>query len=165
MLRVGRLLSLWASCLVPFALCLALAAPAGATVLLPAQMSDIVEGSQLIVHGRVTDVRSEMPAGRRSIHSFVTVAVDQALKGRPGATVTFRVPQGQVGRYRRIIIGAPEFAVGEEIVVFLTGRAPAIPTVFGLNQGVRRLRGDAAARRIALAGYARQVRDIVGRTR
>src|SRR5688572_1558091 len=115
MSRVRPLLSLWALRLVPCALCLALAAPAGATVLLPAQMSDIVDGSQVIVHGRVIDVRSEMPAGRRSIHSFVTVAVDQALKGSPGATVTFRVPQGQVGRYRRIIIGAPEFAVGEEI--------------------------------------------------
>jgi hypothetical protein len=134
-------------------------------VVLPAQMTDIVNGSQLIVHGRVIDVRSEMPAGRRSIHSFVTVAVDQALKGSAGATVTFRVPQGQVGRYRRIIVGAPEFAVGEQILVFLTGRPPTIPTVFGLNQGVRRLRGDAANRRLALDGYARQVRDIVERAR
>ena len=155
----------WALYLLPWAFCLAVAAPAAATVILPAEMSDIVAGSQLIVHGRVIDVRSEMTAGRRSIHSFVTLAVDQALKGSPGATVTFRTPQGQVGRYRRIVMGAPEFTVGEEVVVFLTGRAPAIPTVFGLNQGVRRLRGDAASRRVALVAYARQVRDIVERTR
>jgi hypothetical protein len=150
--------------LVPCALCLAVA-PAGATVVLPAEMSDIVNGSQVIVHGRVIDVRSEITAGLRSIHSFVTVAVNQALKGSPGPTVTFRVPQGQVGRYRRVIIGAPEFRVGEEIVVFLTGRAPAMPTVFGLNQGVRRLRGDAANRRLVLATYEREVRAVVERTR
>ena len=136
-----------------------------ATVILPAEFADVVDGSQLIVYGRVIDVRSEMTAGRRSIHSFVTVAVEQALKGNPGATVIFRVPQGEVGRYRRIIVGAPEFSVGEDVMVFLTGRAPAVPTVFGLNQGVRRLRGDAASRRLAVESYTRHVRAIVERAR
>ena len=109
------------------ALCLvALAESTSATVILPADFATVVEGSQLIVHGRVVEVRSQMTAGRRSIHSLVTVAVDEALKGSAGSTVTFRVPQGQVGSYRRIIVGAPEFTVGEEVVVFLTARPPAI---------------------------------------
>ncbi len=155
----------WALRLVLCALCLAVANGATATAILPADFADVVQGSQLIVYGRVVDVRSEMTAGRRSIHSFVTVAVEQALKGSPGARVMFRIPQGEVGRYRRIIVGAPEFSVGEDVVVFLTGRAPAIPTVFGLNQGVRRLRGDPATRRLALESYARQVRAIVERLR
>ena len=146
-----------------WALCLVLVSEAGATTILPAEFADVVNGSQLIVSGRVVDVRSEMTAGRRSIHSFVTVAVDQALKGSPGGTVVFRVPQGQVGRYRRIVVGAPEFSVGEEVMVFLTGRPPVVPTVFGLNQGVRRLRGDAATRRLALESYTRQVRAVVER--
>jgi hypothetical protein len=77
----------------------------------------------------------------------------------------FRVPQGQVGRYRRIVVGAPEFAVGEDVMVFLTGRGPAIPTVFGLNQGVRRLRGDAAGRQRLLDSYTREVRGLVERAR
>ena len=150
---------------VAWLLSLAVASGASATTILPADFADVVNGSQLIVHGRVVDVRSEMTAGRRSIHSFVTVAVEQALKGNPGATVMFRVPQGQVGRYRRIVVGAPEFAVGEDVMVFLTGRAPAIPTVFGLNQGVRRLRGDAAGRQRVLDSYTREVRAIVDRAR
>jgi hypothetical protein len=152
-------------CLVLCAVCLVVAPGASATTILPADFADVVNGSQLIVYGRVVDVRSEMTAGRRSIHSFVTVAVEQALKGNPGATVMFRVPQGQVGRYRRVVVGAPEFAVGEDVMVFLTGRAPAIPTVFGLNQGVRRLRGDAPGRQRALDSYTREVRAIVARAR
>ena len=147
------------------ALCLTIASGAHATTILPAEFADVINGSQLIVYGHVVDVRSEMTAGRRSIHSFVTVAVEQALKGSPGATVVFRVPQGEVGRYRRIVVGAPAFAVGEEVMVFLTGRAPAIPTVFGLNQGVRRMRGDAATRRLTRESYTRQVRAIVERAR
>ena len=153
----------WILCLVTWIVCLGIPSPAGATTILPAEFADVVNGSQLIVYGRVVDVRSQMTAGRRSIHSFVTVAVEQALKGRPGATVIFRIPQGEVGRYRRIVVGAPEFAVGEDVMVFLTGKAPAVPTVFGLNQGVRRLRGDPATRRLALESYTRQVKAIVER--
>jgi hypothetical protein len=153
-----------ALCLVLFALCLvALARPAGATVILPASMRDIVDGSELIVHGRVLDVRSEMTASRRSIHTFVTVAVDEALKGRPGRTVIFRVPNGQVGRYRRVIVGAPEFTVGEEVVVFLHGTAPSIPTLFGLSQGVYRVSRD-PARRASVLALERTVRALAGRS-
>ena len=155
----------WPLGVVLCALGLAVASGASATTILPADFADVVNGSQLIVYGRVVDVRSEMTAGRRSIHSFVTVAVEQALKGNPGTTVMFRVPQGQVGRYRRIIVGAPEFSVGEDVMLFLTGRAPAIPTVFGLNQGVRRLRGDTVSRQRVLDSYTREVRAIVERAR
>jgi hypothetical protein len=154
----------WALRLVLCALCLGAVAPtAGATVILPASMRDIVDGSELIVHGRVLDVRSEMTASRRSIHTFVTVAVDEALKGRPGRTVIFRVPNGQVGRYRRVIVGAPEFTAGEEVVVFLHGTAPAIPTLFGLSQGVYRVSQD-PARRAAVLALERTVRALAGRS-
>jgi hypothetical protein len=138
--------------LVPWVVCLGVVAPAAnATTLVPATLDEIVAGAELVVHGRVVGVRSEMTAGRRSIHSYVTLAVDEAVKGRPGPTVTFRVPNGQVGRYRRVVIGAPEFVVGDEVIVFLRARAPAVPTLFGLSQGVYRVRrGDAA--RVAAAG-------------
>ena len=53
--------------------------------------------------------------------------------------MTFRVPNGQVGRYRRVLIGAPEFSRGDEVIVFLQGRMPAIPTLYGLSQGVYRV--------------------------
>jgi hypothetical protein len=138
--------------------------PAGATVVLPASVSDIVTGSETIVHGRVIDVRSEMTASRRSIHTFVTVAVDQALKGSPGRTVIFRVPNGQVGRYRRVVIGAPEFSVGEEVLVFLHGTPPAIPTLFGLSQGVYRVTQD-PVRRAAVLSLERTVRALTGSAR
>ncbi|HEY6360630.1 MAG TPA: hypothetical protein VIX63_05975 [Vicinamibacterales bacterium] len=153
----------WTLCLGFWALCLG--AVANATVIAPAEFADVVNGSQLIVHGRVIEVRSEMTAGRRSIASLVTIAVDEALKGSAGSTVIFRVPQGQVGRYRRIIVGAPDFVVGEEVLLFLTAKPPAIPAVFGLNQGVRRLRGDAGTRRLALDSLARRVRAVVERAR
>lgn len=123
-----------------------------ATVLLPAEFREIVAGSQIIVHGRVTEVQSAWTQGRREIESLITVEVQAALRGTPSSSVTFRVPGGQVGRYRSVTIGAPEFRIGEEAVLFLRSRGPAVPQVFGLNQGVFRVRVDqrTGARLVAL---------------
>lgn len=147
-----RALLRWTLCLVTCALSLVPWAlgleVASATVLLPADFATVVKDAGVIVHGRVVEVRSELIGPRRVIESFVTVAVLESFKGGAGARVTFRVPNGQVGRYRRILVGAPEFAEGDEVVVFLHGRAPAMPTLFGLSQGVYRVRRDAAARAV-----------------
>ncbi|MGH9348496.1 MAG: hypothetical protein ACRD26_14645, partial [Vicinamibacterales bacterium] len=124
--------------LLPFCTAIA-AAPAYATVYLPADFVEMVTTSTFIVHGRVVDVRSEPTSDRRAIATFVTLDVERSLKGRPGDSITFRVPGGEVGRYRRVIAGAPQFARGDELVLFLSARGPSIPYVFGLSQGVYRV--------------------------
>jgi hypothetical protein len=116
---------------------------AHATILVPAEFREIVNGSQVIVHGRVSDVRSYLVDARKRIDTVVTLDVESYLKGGPADTVTFRVPGGTVGRYRSTMVGAPEFSVGEEVVLFLRADGPAVPQVFGLSQGVYRVRTDA----------------------
>jgi hypothetical protein len=111
-----------------------------ATVLLPAEFREIVAGSQIIVYGRVESVRSEWSGDRRRIDTIVTVAARSYLKGGPGDSVTFRVPGGEIGRYRNVMVGAPAFHPGEEAVLFLSGSGPSIAHVFGLSQGVFRVR-------------------------
>src|SRR5918994_1720218 len=120
----------------------------GATVIVPAEFREIVGGSELIVVGRVVDVRAEWADGRRRIDSYVTVEVASTLKGRAAETVTFLVPGGQIGRYRSVMIGAPVFSPGDEAVLFLNARGSAVPYVFGLNQGVYRVRIDSRGQRM-----------------
>jgi hypothetical protein len=155
----------------------------GATTILPAEFGEMVAGSPLIVHGTVVAVRAQTTAGRRSIESLVTVDVIQPLKGPSTAQVVFRVPNGQIGRYRRMTVGAPEFRSGDEVVLFLDGRPPVVPMPFGLNQGVYRVnrssgralvtpvltpgagrvvRGDPARRPLTVADFARHVRAVAG---
>lgn len=177
------------SILWPLVGCLLYARPAQATVVLPAEFSEMVDGSETIVHGRVVYVRSQMTAGRTTIESLVTLAVIESLKGTPVSAVTFRTPTGQVGRYRRILVGAPEFEEGDEVVVFLRGSAPMLPSVFGLNQGVYRVsrnadralvtpvpvvggsvaarivRGDPARRPVPIDDFVREVRAVAARRR
>jgi hypothetical protein len=131
-------------------LVVAMSAGVGATLEVPVEFGEMVQGSQLVVHGRVVDVRGQQTGDRRSIETIVTVAVADALKGRPGETVTFRLPGGEVGRYRRLIVGVPQFTSGDDVIVFLRGSAPAMPTLFGLSQGLYRV-GRAADGRAVVA--------------
>ncbi len=169
-------------------LVLALASPAAATVFVPADFSEMVTASTFIAHGHVVDVRSDTSADRSRIVTFVTVDVEQSLKGALGGSVMFRVPGGQVGRYRRVVVGAPQFDRGDEVIVFLTGHGPSIPYLFGLSQGVYRVsrvsgrpvvtppavlakgsgaervvRGDPARRPRPLDEFAREVRSVLER--
>ncbi len=118
-----------------------------ATVILPADFREVVTGSQIIVYGRVEDVRPEWSGDRTRIDTIVTVEAGSYLKGGPGDSVTFRVPGGQIGRYKNVMVGAPEFSPGEEVVLFLSAAGPSIAHVFGLNQGVYRVRVDARSGR------------------
>ena len=118
-----------------------------ATVLVPAEFREIVAGSQIIVYGRVVDVRPEWSGDRRRIDTVVSVEAGSYLKGGPASVVTFRVPGGQIGRYKNVMIGAPEFQPGEEAVLFLRADGPSMAYVFGLSQGVFRVRVDARSGR------------------
>src|SRR5215510_14327155 len=121
-----------------------------AMVVVPAEFNEMVSASQTIVQGRIVDVRSYETAGRRTIESLVTVQVVDAIKGHPGATAYFKLPGGQVGRYRRVIVGAPQFTPGDEVVLFLKGTAPAVPMPFGLTQGVYRVNRDGSGRAMVM---------------
>ncbi|MBI2834220.1 MAG: hypothetical protein HYX76_07315 [Acidobacteria bacterium] len=115
---------------------------ARATVLVPADFEELVLEARAILHGQVTDVRAEWADGRRRIHTFVTVAVTEYLKGDLGRTASFVVPGGELGGYRSVLVGAPVLAPGDEVVLFLGSRGPGIPFVLGLSQGVMRVRTD-----------------------
>src|SRR5918992_5351219 len=90
------------------------------TVLVPAEFREIVHGSQIIAFGRVIDTTPEMSDDRKRIDTLVTLQVGTYLKGGPGETVVFRVPGGQIGRCRTLMVGAPLFDVGDEAGLFLT---------------------------------------------
>jgi len=130
---------------------LTLSAAVRATVLLPAEFREIVGDSQIIAYGRVLEAVPELSEDRKRIETIVTFEVETYLKGGPGDTLTFRVPGGQVGRYRSITVGAPVFETGTEAVLFLRRRDGGLPYVFGLNQGVFRVqRDERTARRMVM---------------
>lgn len=130
---------------IPFVASVLVTSVASATVLVPAEFSEIVGGSEIIAYARVVDVRPEWADGRRWIDSIVTADVVSYLKGGSEETITFKVPGGRLGRYRSVVVGAPVFARGDEAVLFLKSNkahGDGLPDVFGLNQGVFRVKVD-----------------------
>ncbi len=114
-----------------------------ATVIVPIEFRELVTTAPVIVHGQVVDVRSRWVDGRRSVETFVTVAAEEYLKGNLGEHVTFRVPGGQIGRYRTVFVGAPEFSTGDEVVLFLKRAGQSNLYIIGLSQGAFRVVPDA----------------------
>ena len=125
--------------------CLFLCASAAlhATVIVPIEFRELVTTAPVIVHGQVVDVRSRWVDGRRSLETFVTVAAAEYLKGNLGEHVTVRVPGGQIGRYRTVFVGAPEFKEGDEVVLFLKQAGRSDLYIIGLSQGAFRVVPDA----------------------
>ena len=128
---------------IPFIACVLVTSVAHATVIVPAEFNEIVGASAIIAHARIVDVRPQWADGRRWIDSVVTAEVLTYLKGESDQqTISFKVPGGRLGRYRSVVVGAPEFVRGEETVLFLKTHADDLPDVYGLNQGVFRIRID-----------------------
>lgn len=165
-------------------------ATARATVLIPADLAELSREAGAIVRGRVVAVEGRWTPDRRGVETLVTLEVESYLKGALGETVTFKVPGGRLGRFRNLVVGAPELAVDQRIIVFLGYRGPSVPFVLGLSQGVYRLspseqtwlvtptvpaatstvartvvRGDPSRRPLALAAFEQQVRTFVERGR
>src|SRR5829696_6563593 len=129
--------------LTSFVLLLSCASTARATMLVPADLGELSREAHAIVRGRVASLEARWTDDRGTIETIVTLEVEGYIKGALGATLRFRTPGGDLGRYRSIIVGAPQFAVDEHVVVFLGVRGPTVPHVLGLSQGVFRLaRGD-----------------------
>jgi hypothetical protein len=115
------------------------AATARATVLIPADLGELSREALAIARGRVAAIDAQWTEDHGTIETIVTLEVESYLKGGLGSTLRFRVPGGELGRFRSIVVGAPEFAVDQRVVVFLGAHGPSVPHVLGLNQGVFRV--------------------------
>lgn len=120
-------------------LLLATALPVRATTIIPADLGELSHDALAIVRGRVAAIDAQWTEDRGTIETIVTLEVESYIKGALGPALRFRVPGGELGRFRSIVVGAPEFAVDQRVVVFLGARGPSVPYVLGLSQGVFRV--------------------------
>lgn len=163
-----------------------------ATTVVPTDLAAMSRGAIAIARGRVVGVQGRWTDDRRTIETIVTLQVDGYLKGSLGEALQFRVPGGELGRFRNIVVGAPGFALDDRVIVFLGANGPMVPYILGFNQGVYRIvpaskasgwvvtppvveaaagavvassaivRGDASRRPMALADFEQRVRSLAG---
>jgi hypothetical protein len=112
-------------------------------------LEEMTGAAEIIALGRVESVEGARSDDGRIIISRVTIAVERAIKGGPRTRVTLEVPGGKADGRIMIASGAPAFASGERVVVFLAaageggppGAAPRLAVV-GWNQGRLTVRRD-----------------------
>ena len=150
--------------------------PAAASILLPAaaillpaaamaavvpfmSLEEIAGAARVIVLGKVESVEGAWSEDGRIIVSRVTIAVERSLKGGPRNSVTLEVPGGKVGDRIMLASGAPVFARGERVVVFLEGpgdrgqaAGPGHLSVVGWDQGKLEVRRDPRSGRDLVRG-------------
>ena len=103
-------------------------------------MEQMAQGAALIVVGDCTETKSQWV--ERRLYTLATVTVKESLKGSAPEKVTVAIPGG-IDSNRRFPIamtyaGAPQFSLGEGVVVFLDDTQSEIPdsySVMGFAQG------------------------------
>lgn len=132
-MRRGPALALLSSLLIP--------AAAQATLLVYLSDEDLTAEADAVVQGEVLSVESYRDARRDRVFTRVTLGVSEYLKGHGPDEVIVRVAGGVVGDLEYRVLGAPQFAVGEEVVLFLQARTDANGVV-GMIQGKLRVTTD-----------------------
>jgi hypothetical protein len=127
----------------PIATALLVAISAVAIIVLPsfsimtkATMADLTAGATGIVQGKVLSVAPRWDAEGKTIFTYVTVAVNQWLKGTGARAVTIRIPGGEVGDVGLWVEDTPVFFEGQDVVAFLEPSSEqSVMQVKGLFQG------------------------------
>src|SRR6478672_7842127 len=70
-----------------------------------------IERATAIVVGRVLGTHVE--SSRFGIETVTSIALEEAIKGKPASVVDIRTPGGTIGDETRLVPGVPIFADGE----------------------------------------------------
>jgi len=113
-----------------------------ATAVARLSLEDMVRSSELIIIGRVTRVWSAWDGQHRFIWTHNEIAVHDAAKGGRGESLVVSEPGGVVNGEGMRIAGAPTYAPGEQVLLFLERVPNGYLRSMGLGQGKLRISAD-----------------------
>ena len=124
-----------------------------ATTVIPPTFDQLVSQAELIFQGTVTDVKSQWTGegAQRHIVSFVTLKIDEQIKGEAGATYTIRMLGGTVGDQTMEVTDSPKFAAGDRDILFVENNGRQFVPLVGIMHGRFRVQRDAGSGREVVA--------------
>ena len=141
---------------------LAIGCSALATTVIPPSFDELVSRAEMIFQGSVTDVRSEWTGegAQRHIMSYVTLKVEDAIKGNPGSIVTLRMLGGTVGGETMEVTDAPKFRVGDRDILFVENNGTQFVPLVGIMHGRFRVKKDITGQETVLTNEGAPLSDI-----
>ncbi|MGC4117831.1 MAG: hypothetical protein QM765_25410 [Myxococcales bacterium] len=109
--------------------------PARAAVVLPLDVEDLARRADVVVRGTAVGTRTVRSADGKQVHTVTTIKVDLSLKGASPFEVEVLSPGGTWGHITQSVSGAPRFAPGERVILFLRAAGPRRFRVEGLSLG------------------------------
>jgi len=82
-------------------------------------VEELTEEATIIVIGKIIAVESYWNDAHNRIWSNIKIQPTEFFKGNGGPTISFRVPGGTVGDTTLHVSDAPNWKVGEEVLLFL----------------------------------------------
>jgi transcriptional regulator GlxA family with amidase domain len=98
-------------------------------------VESLARSSDAVVRGQVRKITPTLSQDGKRIYTLVDVEVSSTWRGARLASVQVIVPGGIVGGIGQKVEGVPDFAGGEEVVVFLHRAEAGGYRVAGLAQG------------------------------
>jgi hypothetical protein len=81
---------------------------------------EMVIRARAIVRGRVLALESGLDDKQDGIYTYITLKVQEVLKGQiTQRKIVLKEPGGQYGTRGSVVFGTPEFAIGENVIVYL----------------------------------------------
>lgn len=111
------------------------AEPARATLVPEVGFESLVAESEAIVHGSVVRSWTAWDPERTAIWTHYEIRVSDWLKGSRGTTLRVSEPGGSLNGVHTQIVGAPRYAIGEEVVVFADETPIGYLRTCGWSQG------------------------------
>ncbi len=105
-----------------FSLCALLAllaaAPTWGTLVPTMSVEEMVDDSEIVIHGQVWRTWAAWDEGHQNIWTHYEILVAEVLKGSVDGKLVVSEPGGTVGELSMAIVGTPRYEVGDEVVVF-----------------------------------------------
>src|SRR5919106_3062364 len=121
--------------LIIFFICLPPAGFVDASTVQKLSFDRLIGEADLIVRGRVEEVKSQQAPDRGSMTTIVTVSIEKQFKGPRLSSVTIEQPGGSMGDIAQGVPGLPEFSSGEDVVLFLKRQRGGTFKIVGGKQG------------------------------
>jgi hypothetical protein len=133
-----------------------------ATTVIPPSFDQLVSRAEMIFQGNVTEVRSEWTGegAQRHIMSYVTLTVEDAIKGNPGSTVTLRMLGGTVGGETMEVTDAPKFKVGDRDILFVENNGTQFVPLVGIMHGRFRVKKDSKGQDAVFTNEGSPLSDV-----